>query len=420
MKTLHITNCWHANSGGIRTFYQALLDTANAHGHEMRLVVPGARTEVETVGQFGKIYHVQAPKAPFSPSYRILYPHTALLPGGTVNRILAQEKPDLVEICDKYTMNYLGGLLRIGMLPGIDFRPAVVALSCERMDRAIATYLFDGLGVRILSRTYMRWLYFPLADHHIAVSDYVASELREVADGHAVDRGVWIGPMGVDYPAFSSASPLDRGELLKRTESTEDTVLLVYAGRLAPEKNIGLLFGMMEELRRCDSKRSYKLVLVGGGDARLSLQLEAERRIPGGTSFLGHCSDRKELARTLASCDVFLHPNPCEPFGIGPLEAMAAGVAMVGPNSGGITNYANDENSWLAEPNPRAFAKAVQSVLADPAVRARKVQRARESAHARDWPHAAERYLCLYRELNRQVREGSRDFTETPAFFSSR
>ena len=29
IKTLHITNCYHASSGGIRTFYHALLDAAN-------------------------------------------------------------------------------------------------------------------------------------------------------------------------------------------------------------------------------------------------------------------------------------------------------------------------------------------------------------------------------------------------------
>jgi len=42
MKTLHFTNYWHGTSGGIARFYSALLDAANRHEQEMRLVVPSS------------------------------------------------------------------------------------------------------------------------------------------------------------------------------------------------------------------------------------------------------------------------------------------------------------------------------------------------------------------------------------------
>jgi hypothetical protein len=46
IKTLHITNSYHPASGGIRTFYHALLDGANRHRRLVRLVVPGPETRV--------------------------------------------------------------------------------------------------------------------------------------------------------------------------------------------------------------------------------------------------------------------------------------------------------------------------------------------------------------------------------------
>ncbi len=205
MKTLHLTNSWHPRSGGIRNFYTALFAAAEARNQPIRLVVPGERSSVEQVGRHGIIYQVQAPRAPFSPSYRILYPHRLLLPGGDVHRILAEEQPDVVEVCDKFTMNYLGGLLRVGLLPGIRFRPVVVGLSCERLDRTFEIYGGQSSVWRHCARTYLRWLYFPLADHHIAVSDFVAEELRSVSSGHKVQRGVWVGPMGVDVAKFGGA-----------------------------------------------------------------------------------------------------------------------------------------------------------------------------------------------------------------------
>jgi alpha-1,6-mannosyltransferase len=52
---------------------------------------------------------------------------------------------------------------------------------------------------------------------------------------------------------------------------------------------------------------------------------------------LGYIADRELLADILANCDVFLHPNPHEPFGIAPLEAMASRLALVAPDSGGVS-----------------------------------------------------------------------------------
>jgi len=419
MKTLHITNSWHPTSGGIRTFYLALLQAANEQGHQMRIVVPSAESRVEQVGQWGRIYHVAAPRAPFSPSYRILYPHRAL-PGGAIHRILLDEEPDLIEVCDKFTMNYVGGLLRVGLLPGIRVRPTVVGLSCERLEDTFRSYSRDWMMLPRWSRTYLRWLYFPMADHHIAVSSFVADELRAVSDGHKVDRGVWIGPMGVNVGTFSGHERDEelRRELLVRCGGDESTRLLLYAGRMAPEKNIPLLFSMMQLLDE-SAVGSYRLLMVGGGDGKAPLEREAERKAPGMVHFLGHRQDARELARLMKCCDAFVHPNPTEPFGIAPLEAMAAGVPLVAPNTGGVVTYANKDNAWLAPATPEAFAGAVQSAFADPAERDRRREAAQRTAANCAWPLAAKQYLRLYGELHARVsRAGS--YSLDPAFFSKR
>jgi len=64
IKTLHITNSYHPTSGGIRTFYTALLQAANEHRRYVRLVVPGEETLVQEIGAYGRIYTVTAPKSP--------------------------------------------------------------------------------------------------------------------------------------------------------------------------------------------------------------------------------------------------------------------------------------------------------------------------------------------------------------------
>src|SRR5215475_11153685 len=74
VKTLHLTNCWHAESGGIATFYRELLRQAEAEQRQIRLVTPGPETGVGTYGRYGLIYTIRSRPSPFSPGYRIISP----------------------------------------------------------------------------------------------------------------------------------------------------------------------------------------------------------------------------------------------------------------------------------------------------------------------------------------------------------
>jgi alpha-1,6-mannosyltransferase len=397
VKTLHLTNAWHASSGGIGTFYRALIDAGNRARHEVRLVVPGDLPRVEDVGEFGRIYTIAAPRAPLNRNYRILYPHRFLFPNTAIQDIINQEKPDLIEISEKYTMPYLAGLLRTARLPGVNVHPTVVGLSCERMDENVAAYITRSRIGEHFCRLYMKWIYFPMFDHHIAVSEHTAGELLPASRGHKVRRGVWVLPMGVDTDRFSpdKRTARDRMGLLRRIGASDDITVLLYAGRLAPEKNLTLLTETMAQLR----KEKFRLVVAGDGIERQ--QLEKRCRQEGlAVSFLGHVSDAGELAALFANADIFLHPNPREPFGIAPLESMAAGLALVAPTTGGITSYANNENAWLTPATSDCFAEQVRKICKEPDLRERRTACARRTAMQYQWSTVTRQFLSLYHELH--------------------
>jgi alpha-1,6-mannosyltransferase len=399
IKTLHLTNAWHESSGGIATFYRALLQAANRQRSHVRLVVPGPADGIENVGEFGRIYHLAAPKAPLNPAYRMIYPTRFLLSGSTIQHILQAEQPDLVEICDKYCLNYLGALLRLQLLREVAKRPVVVGLSCERMDQNLAVYMHRSVWAEKLSAAYMRYLYFPFFDHHITVSDLTAAELQRASLGQVVERGVWIRPMGVDFDNFSPGkrSPEARKELLAQAGAKPDSVLLLYVGRLAPEKNLTVLAGMMEALSH--ESRDYRLIVVGDGIERQRLEAEAARRAPRKIAFLGHIGNRKHLARIYANSDLFTHPNQNEPFGIAPLEAMASGLPLIAPDSGGVKSYADDSNSFLVTGSAESFAEAVRTAMATPELRRVKAEGARLTAKRFSWPVVTDSFLELYHSL---------------------
>lgn len=401
LRTLHLTNSWHETSGGIATFYRALMDAANKRGQRIALIVPGERDAIEAVGDFGRIYHVKAPRARFNREYRTIYPAQFLLPGSAVQRILATERPDFVEVCDKYTLNYLGALLRRRLLPAIDFRPVVVGLSCERMDDNFRTYVGQPPLSRAFCSAYVKWIYFPFFDHHIANSAYTAEELRTAAQGQMVARNIWVRPMGVDLSHFSPAhrSVDVRHALRRNLDLPDDAVLLLYVGRLAPEKHLALLFDVFARLV-ADTKHDYRLLVAGDGIERGQWEAFCAAHAPGRARFLGHIKDPNRLASLLANADAFIHPNAHEPFGIAPLEAMASGLPLVAPNSGGVATYANSGNAWVAPAEAASFTETVQELLADSEERCRRVRNALETAAQYKWETVASSFLDLYDEIH--------------------
>jgi alpha-1,6-mannosyltransferase len=396
LTTLHITNSYHPTSGGIRTFYHALLEAASEVGRCVRLIVPGARTTIEDVGPFGRIYHVKAPHAvAFDRRYRIITPN-AFMPwfGSAVVDILERERPGLVELCDKYSLPYLAAMLRKGWHPRVP-RPALVGLTCERFDDNMAAYLTGGAWARRFTRWYIRNIYGPPFDAHIAISDYTAAELRAALP----DRDPWFirtCPMGVDTDGFVPCrrDQALRAHLLRQAGGGAASTLVLYAGRLSPEKNVHLLIEAMIELVRDGG--DYRLLIAGDGPLAPQLRRQAADLLGGRLVLCGNLP-RKMLADYCASCDVFAHPNPREPFGIGPLEAMASGVPVVVPDTGGVLEYANPANAWLAAPTAAAFAAAIRAARhSDPA----RIAAASETAKRFRWHDATRRYFNTYDDIH--------------------
>jgi len=308
--------------------------------------------------------------------------------GREIAQILRKEQPDILEVSDKYSMPYVAGMVRKRMIKGVK-RPTEIATSHERLGDNIAAHWHAGLLGRMFARWYMRWIYFAQFDHHVANSPYTAAELVPASAGHTTRRGIWICPMGVDTEVFAP-----RGE--KRPVSHVGGCLL-YTGRLAREKNIGLLIEALEHL-----PQAFSMDVVGDGPERRWFSKESERRVPGRVRMHGYVADRREYVARLQQADVFVHPNPKEPFGIGPLEAMAAGIPVVAPNSGGVLTYANDDNAWLCEPSAEALAQAVRSVFDDAAETYRRICRARLTAVEHDWLVVAKRFFAILDTLHEQ------------------
>jgi glycosyltransferase involved in cell wall biosynthesis len=437
LKSVHITNYYHKNSGGISTSYNNLLAAAGRHKRHMSLIVPGEAEALEHVNDYAKIFYVPAKYSPlFDKRYRIMMPWQYMVKDSIIRRILLEEKPDMIEVTDKYTLSLLGVMIRTGNFKKLG-RPMLVHFSCERMDDNVGSFLSEGAIGKWFARRVMGNYNFPNFDYHIANSVYTAEEFYRSVNAEdnpgrskwllnacwrffksprvPVEERILVCPRGVDAVQFAPGKASDdiRREMRERAGIPADSVVLLYAGRISPEKNIELLPEIMKVLAK-DASRDYRLLVAGAGPQEGWLKAQTDKFVPGRIVQLGHL-DKERLSGYYASADVFIHPNPREPFGIAPLEAMASGVPTVAPNSGGILSYATNENAWLVEPTGENFAAAISEVMENEALRKNKVAKALETARANTREASTERLIATYDKIYEDFQRRKELFTDSEA-----
>ena len=226
-------------------------------------------------------------------------------------------------------------------------------------------------------------------------------------------------PRGVDANMYSPEKSSDevKREMRRLANATEDSILLLYAGRISPEKNVRLLVDLMSILAK--EPEDFRLLIAGDGPQKDWLKTRCENAAPGKVVLLGHL-EKEKLANFYANADIFVHPNPKEPFGIAPLEAMASGVPTVAPNAGGILSYATTENAWLVEPNAEEFARAIREMVSNPVLRGSKIEKAVATARFNSREASTDRLLSTYDTMFEDfvTRNGSYVGVEKPKGFN--
>ncbi|MFF1883745.1 glycosyltransferase family 4 protein [Pseudarthrobacter sp. NPDC058196] len=331
-----------------------VLDHLQDRGDDVLVIAPSAH-DGQAPGQVkGAAVH-RLPAVPLAG-----YTNVRVALGGVyrVKRILAEYAPDVVHLASPFVLGWRAAQAAHQL--GI---PSVAIYQTEVPSYA-ARY-----GVPFLEN----WAWNRVENIHLLAtrtlvpSTFALNQLR----GRGIPR-VRMWRRGVDTARFS---PEKRDDGWRASVAPGGQRIIGYVGRLAVEKQV-------EDLAALAGIPNAKLVVVGDGPQRAAL----EAALPGAsfTGFLGG----DELARAVASFDLFVHPGEFETFCQTIQEAMASGVPVVATGRGGPLDLVeNSRTGWLYEPGDLSAMRArVQDLMGDDAKRRAFAAAAHASVQNRTWP----------------------------------
>lgn len=362
LRVLVVAESFLPQVNGVTNSVRRVLEHLAAEGHHAELVAP---TGPDTYAGF-RVRHARGATLPFYRDFKI-----GLETRRRLRTTMLRFRPDVVHIASPATLGYQAAkaAAELGIATVAIYQTDLMGFA-ERYDvpggaRAMAT---------LTRRIHLR------VDRTLAPS---SASLAQLADLEIPDTHLW--PRGVDLQQFH---PVRRDPALRRRLAPDGRLLVGYIGRLAPEKELDLLGVLAEDPR-------YALVVVGGGPEEQRL-----RTVLPGAAFLGVLHG-DELGAAYASLDVFVHTGRHETYCQSAQEALASGVPVVAPRSGGPIDVVDDGVAgFLYRPGDRAdLAAYVDRLAADRLFRRRMGLAARRSVRDRSWASVNTALVDHYRQV---------------------
>ncbi len=297
MRIAVVTEAFLPQVNGVTNSVLRLLEFCKAQGHDVLIIAPESEgAPSEYLGY--KIKHVP------SISMKKLIPMA--VPKKYLEPLLEGFAPDVIHLASPIFLGHY--VARIARKMGI---PTVSVYQTD-----IAGFA-RHYGLTIAHNTLKKWVsrIHQATDITLAPSKWACRDLEQSGV-----KNVRLWKRGVDLVNFT---PARRDESLRANIAGGKKKLIVgYVGRIANEKRI-------DDLKILNQQDDIQLVIVGDGPAAPRVK----RELPG-ARFVGYQSGT-ELARYVASFDIFVHTGKHETFCQGIQEALASGVPVIGPDTGG-------------------------------------------------------------------------------------
>jgi phosphatidylinositol alpha 1,6-mannosyltransferase len=366
MRIAIVTEAFLPQVNGVTNSVLRLLEYCKEEGHDVLIIAPESQGAPNQYLGY-KIKHVP------SISMKKLIPMG--VPKKYLEPLLEGFAPDVIHLASPIFLgHYVARIARKSGIPTVSVYQTDIAGFARHY------------GLTIAHSTLKRWVsrIHQATDLTLAPSKWACRDLEQSGVNN-----VRLWKRGVDTVNFN---PANRDEELRNTLRDGSNKLIIgYVGRLANEKRI-------DDLKILDQQDGIQLVIVGDGPARARLRKELPR-----AKFVGYQSG-KNLARYVASFDIFVHTGKHETFCQGIQEALAAGVPVIGPDTGGPVDLIEHGITGLLIDTalPHELLVAVETLRSHNSFDLMQLA-ARKSVEHRTWNYINSQLMNHYRDAIEQI-----------------
>jgi 1,2-diacylglycerol 3-alpha-glucosyltransferase len=379
---------FHPVQNGVTTSVLTLVAGLRALSHHVWVFAPAhqEQTEPETnVLRFPSFVTV------FNREYPLAYPFLPRLALAThFNRL----RLDIVHTHTPFVLGLTGAKLALSR--GV---PLVSTFHTLYSQYSHYMPLLPDSVTQSLLEYYLPW-YYNRCVEIICPSLVAANALRE----QGVESPIEVIPTGIPLPSRDSISRKARLSVRESLCIAPEAPVVLFAGRLAREKNVGWLLEAFCLIRA--KVPETRLVIAGGGPNAEELQMEAQNLgLQNSVLFLGP-TPRRQMDGLFAAADVFCFPSPSETQGLVIGEARAAGTPSVVVDAGGAAEAVEDGIDGFRVPveDQAAFAAKTVQILTDKKLHARLRANALRNAQNFTPERMVQRVLMVYQRAREDTR----------------
>ena len=402
MKIAIATAVYYPQINGVAVFSHNLAVGLAKRGYEVMVLAPSRTGRSRTEVQDGvKVVYLKSVNArvypdqisPVPAKKKLFYKNglrVSVFPRREVTRALDKFCPDVVHIqVDDPVGLAVASYARRHHIP---------VVTTEHNQPEVLTSSFRM--PKLMRKSVNALLYAYFRNRH-SKSDFVTmpteQAIRNLLAKHHIEVPIAAVSNGVDLANFKPGKATD--EIYRKYSIPRGVPVVLYVGRVDPEKKVGVVIEAFKKAREETSKSC--LMIVGDGVDRA--RLEQKYRSEPGVYFLGRVlpSDLYELYKI---GDVFATASEIETQGIVLIEAAAAGLPLIAVDRGAVTEVCQDgRNGFLCKPGSAAeIAEAMEKILLDKALRGRFSRASLEIAAEHDFEKTLDRFINIYNRVVKQ------------------
>jgi glycosyltransferase involved in cell wall biosynthesis len=375
---------------GVSVSIQSFRDEFVARGHVAHIFCPSYPPRYGSSTSEEGLHRYPSMPAGISREDRLIWLHE--LPALFAD--LDAFEPDVIHVNTEFTMGIAAKLYarRRGY-------PILVTAHTDYEDYVCNYVRFvNPRALRAFSRFVMRRI-FEAADILVTPSPAMERKLG----GYGIGKGFHVVPTGI--PAFFAPRPAEevaayRARLEARFPRLAGKKLLVFAGRVTEEKDVGFLLPVLERVDAASGGNVALLVAGDGPNKEALVRAAARRGLAPKIAFLGYVP-RRDLPLVYCLGEAFVFPSRTETLGLCTIEAMATGLPVVAIGEMGTRDVMQgDHGGFMVKGDSTEFSDAVLRLLGDPGLRKAKSEEAMAWSRRYSIAAAADALLEVYAEAS--------------------